>query len=88
MKDVTDRCGSLDFGFSKKLLFAKYLCFRPPEDRPTILLVKARYRGLRLGRWRVRAVTVPRVFDLLLKPGYTACRVWLPRDPFRSVVSA
>ena len=72
---------------ARNCFFAEYLYFRLREDSRATLRVKARDGGLRLGRWSIRAVTVTGVFDLLKKPGYTACRVWLPRHPFRSVVS-
>jgi len=87
MKDVTDRCRPRDSGFKKKIFFAKYLYLRRREGRPAQPTMNVRHGGLRFGRQRTEAVTVPGAFDLLLKPVYTACRVWLLRHPFRSVAS-
>jgi hypothetical protein len=77
---------ALRFRIQQEIVFDKYY-FLPREDSRATQRVKARDGGLHLGRWRIRAVTVTGVFDLLKKPVYTACRVWLLRHPFRSVVS-
>ena len=69
------------------MFFAKYLFFQRREDHPAILRVRALDGRLSLRRQRIPARRFAGVFDLLLKPIYTACRVWLPRHPFRSVVS-